>query len=133
MHRFNDWNSRLIAYVTAAASSPFEWGKFDCALFASGGVEVMTGVDLAKGLKGYTTLKGGLKAARKAGFEDHIAVFAHYLEACPVLMAGPGDLAVITDDMGPSIGIVQGTMIYVMGQNGMGLRPLRHAKKAFRV
>ena len=133
MQRFEDWNARLIAYVTRVAPLPFQWGKLDCALFASGGVAAMTGVDLSEGLRGYKTLKGGLKIVRKAGFEDHVDVFAKSLPPCPVLMAGPGDLAIISDEQGQSVGIVQGMMIYVMGPNGMGLRPLPDAERAFRV
>ena len=39
----------------------------------------------------------------------------------------PGDLAVVEGDGGRALGIVQGTMIYVLRPEGLGLLPIERA------
>lgn len=59
MTRCEDWHARLAAYVFDAGRTPFAYGSHDCALFAAGAVEAMTGTDLAAGWRGiYRTLAG---------------------------------------------------------------------------
>lgn len=57
----------LAREIDAASRRPFGWGKHDCCMFAAGIVLAMTGVDLAKGLRGYRTGKGAYKVLRRRG------------------------------------------------------------------
>ena len=41
------WRSALAAYIAETMRKPFAWGLHDCALFAAGAVEAMTGNDPA--------------------------------------------------------------------------------------
>ena len=51
-----------------AQSEPFEWGKNDCALWVASYIEVMTGYDPAKSLRGrYKTALGCQRLLRKEG------------------------------------------------------------------
>lgn len=132
--RLPDWNTRLVAYLTEAARTPFAEGTHDCALFFAGGVNAMTGVDPAARWRGrYTTTRGGLRVLRRDGFSDHIAVAAHQFEEIPPAFARPGDGAAVRTSEGEALGIVQGEWVYVLDRSGAALVPLLTAQRAFRV
>lgn len=48
LKRLPDWPERLSRYVEANANRVFRWGTFDCAQFANGAVEAMTGQAVAR-------------------------------------------------------------------------------------
>lgn len=128
------WENRLIAYIGGCAKSPFRPGRLDCSLFAGGAVKAMTGEDYTKDFRGkYKKIETGQKLLKSKGFNDHIEYVASIFEEHPSpLFARRGDIAVVTDMNGfPALGIVQGENIYVMELNGIGLRPLTEAKRAF--
>ena len=128
------WHADLTAYLAQAARVPFAEGVSDCALFAAGAVEAMTGVDLAARWRGrYRTTRGGLRVLRKAGYADHLALVAeHFAEIAPAL-ARAGDLAAVETPDGLALALVQGEHIYVRGPAGIALVPLTSAARAFRV
>lgn len=132
MTRAPGWRSRLSAYVAQVSRDPFAFGQNDCALFAAGAVLAMTGSDYAAPYRGrYTTLIGGLRHLRRAGFADHIALAA---ATFPTAKRGsPGDLAVVETPDGPALGVVQGAGIYVLGPDAVHLVPLSHAATFFEV
>jgi hypothetical protein len=132
--RLPDWKSRLTAYLAAKAPLLIEPGVHDCALFPAGAVEAMTGVDLAAEWRGrYTTFEEGFKALNAAGYLDHIDLVARHFEEIAPAFAWAGDLAVVDGPLGPSLGVVQGEGVYVLTGTRMGLLPLTHATRAFRV
>lgn len=129
-----DWHGRLTAFLAEAARGAFRPGRLDCALFAAGAVEAVTGRDPAADFRGrYATLNEGYAALRSAGHADHVALAASLFEEVAVAMAWPGDLAEVETPEGPALGVVQGQCLYVMGHGGMGLLPLAAARRAFRV
>jgi hypothetical protein len=128
--RLPDWKPRLLAYLQESSARPFQFGTHDCALFAAGAVQAMTGFDPAADYRGgYRTLNGGLRAIHKAGFEDHVALACHLFEAIHSSRVAPGDLAVVDTDEGAALGVVQGDGIYVLGIDRLGLVPLANARK----
>lgn len=135
MMRLDDWRSRLTVYLQGRVSMRFKPGSNDCATFAAGAVEAMTGVDLGRDYRGYRTLSGGKRRLRESGYDDHIALAASLLEEVPVAFATEGDIAVVQEADGePALGVVQGEMIYVLRPDeGWGFVPLLHALRAFRV
>lgn len=134
MMRHPDWKLRLMQYLGEAARTPFQPGQHDCALFAAGAVEAMTGIDYARPFKGrYTTLKGGVRMLREAGFADHIALAAAWFPEIAPAFAAPGDLAVIETPDGPAMGVVQGEGVYVLTVDRLGIVPMPGATRAFRV
>lgn len=135
MTRQPDWRVRLASYLAAVAAKPFAPGEHDCALFAAGAVTAMTGVDLAADWRGaYASLPAGLRALRKAGFDDHIALVARQFKPIHPAFAQVGDIAVLEGDDGfAALGIVQGERIYVLRPDGIATLPLTDAKEAFRV
>lgn len=132
--RLFDWEARFHAYIGRVAREGFAFGHHDCALFAAGGVEALTGQDPAASWRGrYTTELGGLRHLRRAGFRDHVAHAESLFPALPVTGAMPGDLAVIANPDGrnagglDALGIVQGEVIYVLHPDGIGLYPVSPA------
>lgn len=133
MQRRDDWRSQLTAYIVAQMRAPFAYGRNDCALFAAGAVKAMTGKDLARGFRGYRSLKEGHQKLKDKGFGDHIALVESLLPEVSVSFAQAGDIAVVNDRDGPALGVVQGEAIYVLRRDGIGLVDLLKAERAFRV
>lgn len=132
--RLPDWQARLVTYLHAARLRPFAYGRHDCSLFAADCVSAMTGQDMAVPWRGrYTTLRGGIRVLRRAGYRDHVALTASLFPEIPPLSAQPGDLAVVPTDEGPALGVVQGEAVYLLGPTGLGLVSLLLAQRAFRV
>lgn len=136
MTRFPDWHPRLVAWLTEVARLPFAYGSHDCALFAAGAVAAMTGHDFAAPWRGrYTTLRGGLRVLRAAGFADHVSLAQSVLPPRAPAFAQPGDLAVIGDTPGDrALGVVQGPGVYVLSPSGaLALVPRMQAVAALEV
>ena len=70
------WDIRLVKFVSAHRRKPFEWGVNDCATFANGAVEAMTGKPIMP-LPAYSTELGAAKAFKAAG----VASVAELLDA----------------------------------------------------
>lgn len=127
-----DWRTRLDEYRASCERASFEWGRLDCALFVAGAVKVMTGIDLADGLRGqYATEQEGLTLVRRLGFASHVDVFARALPRSRRLR--PGDVALVAHEGGETLGIVQGRGIYVMTPTRLGMVPRRMASGGFSV
>ncbi|KGJ19303.1 DUF6950 family protein [Paracoccus sanguinis] len=121
--RLYNWEARLSSYLVRVAREGFGWGRHDCALFAAGGVEAVTGRDPAAPWRGrYATRREGMRLIRAAGHADHVAAAAALLPEVPAAMVLPGDLAVLPGvDGQPALGIVQGALVYVLRAEGPGL------------
>jgi hypothetical protein len=137
MIRLPDWRTRLDVYLSdvASAREAFAFGAHDCALFAAGAVEAMTGADIAAPYRGkYGSYLEGLQVLAEAGFADHIDVAAAVFPETPVALANPGDLAWFHSDQGRVLGVVQGASVYVLQPTGiLGLVPLTDAAGALTV
>lgn len=127
--RLPDWRVRLEAYLRDLRGMPFRWGQLDCALFAAGGVKAMTGVDLARGWRGYRTQAEGLRKLTRAGFADHADLVTSILPEIHPSAVLMGDVVLIAG----ALCIVQGRFAYAIGPAGLGLVPLVAADRAWRV
>ena len=132
--RLHDWRPRLVAYLAGITAQPFAYGSHDCALFAAGAVEAITGRDLSAPYKGqYRSLEGGLKLLSASGLGDHVAVLrATFAEIAPAF-AAVGDIAVIGEVGTPALGVFEGEHIVVLRPEGIGFMPRAAATLAFRV
>ncbi len=140
--RWPDWQSRLQAYLQANAAMRFEYGAFDCALFACGAVEAMTGVDLAAEVRGhYGSRMGAMRFLRQfvgslslEAAAERIAAAAGLVEV-PVPAAARGD--VLLRGRGPSaaLGIcaMHGTEMLAPARHGLWRFPITAARRAWRV
>lgn len=134
MKRLPDWRMRLEICMAATAAAPFDPGSVDCSLASADAVLAMTGVDLAADFRGrYTTLKGGFKKLRKAGYADIATFMAAHLDEIPVAFGQIGDIAVINTPEGPALGVVQGSRIYVRNRERLATLSLLQASRMFRL
>lgn len=134
MQRLTDWRSRLNAYLLDVKCEPLSYGVSDCALFAAGAVQAMTGEDPAVAFRGrYATLRGGLRVLRKAGYRDHIDLTTYLLPDVHPAFAGDGDIAAVDTSDGLALGIFSGEVVYVLAPIGLGVRPRTEACKAWKV
>ena len=65
--RVEAWPGLLAGYLELHRSTGFEFGRFDCCLFAADWVKLCTGQDPAKGLRGYKSEPGALKLLKEHG------------------------------------------------------------------
>jgi hypothetical protein len=133
--RLPDWKARLTEYVATCARTPYALGQHDCALFAAGAVEAVSGVDPAAAWRGrYQTKEGGLRVLKRAGVTDHIAATAAALPEIAPAFAAAGDVACVMDEAsgGLALGVVQGELVYVLRPDGLGLVPRSTMTRAFR-
>ncbi len=64
--RRHDWQTRLDAYLRAAAATGFVWGETDCCMNAANAVRACTDFDPAAAFRGrYTTATGALRVLRR--------------------------------------------------------------------
>ena len=135
MPRLPNWRSRLSAYLAAARTKPFVYGEHDCARFAAGAVEAVTGVDPSADLGiRYTTLAGGRRALRARGYRDPVAFVRERFEEIAVSFARAGDLAVLDTAAGPALAVVGGAEVFAPApERGLVVLPLTTAITAFRV
>lgn len=131
--RLDDWQARLREYLRTVAREPFKIGKHDCALFVAGAVKAMTGEDHMRGLRGYRTQAEGLRMIQAKGFIDHVDYVASLFDEVSPPFAQVGDIAVVDGITGDALGIVQGSNVYTIGAAGLGVVPMTHIRRAFRV
>ncbi len=135
LHRRPDWRPRLRTWLIEVDGLPLVYGQHDCCLFGAGAVLAQTGVDLATFWRGrYTTLRGGLRILRRAGYRDFVDLVAAHLAEAQGRFVREGDLAVIETGTGPAIGVSQGSAIYILTESGrLGLTPFSAVQRQFRV
>lgn len=137
LKRFEDWPARLARALAEAARRPFAWGSHDCALFAAGVVQALTGTDPAAELRGrYETAAGAARALGSGGLAATAEALAcaHGMEAIPPLMAQRGDVVLFETEGRDALGVVDlNGRIAAAGEAGLVVLPLSHAKRAWRV
>lgn len=120
--RLPDWEPRFAAYISAVASRPFRAGRHDCALFAAGGIDALTGINPAADWLGrYSSQRAGIDLIRGTGYRDHVDFAARHFPAITRAEALPGDLVVIRAGRQRALGLLQGAAVYVPGRRGLGL------------
>ena len=127
--RKKDWSEKLVSYLLDNLDTPFQWGTFDCCLFAANAVREMTGKDFAAPFRDkYTTEKGAAKALIKYGQGDiKSTVNAIFGPLKPRLKAGRGDLVLVETDTGDALGVVASGKIWVATFDGLATIPLERA------
>lgn len=139
-----DWVARLHDFIDAVKRNAFDWKSLNCAEhFAAGAVLAMTDVDVAAPYRGsYRTAKGAAQVMKRNGFGNLAEMVAAHLPEITGVDGEPfvggatmGDIAAIPKDdaFGFTLGVVNGEMILVLGETGMGMVPLFSATRAFRV
>lgn len=133
MKRFVDWDNRLNQYLAEATKKEFDYAEHNCAHFAAGAVEAMTGEDPMEEFRGkFTNEKEAREALKTYGggslFSTLRRKFGNPVNGAH---AKRGDLAYHDK----SLGVVSGNGKHAIffGENGFVLIRLRYLQKAFHV
>lgn len=132
--RKETWAADLTAYLATIAAQSLIPGQHDCALFAAGAVEAMTGVDLAAEWRGtYDSLPKGMRRLKAAGHRNLASLLASLLPEVPAAQAHPGDVVLVEGPEGPGMGILQGHLAYVLTNDRLDTVSRLDVKRAFKV
>lgn len=143
IQRLEHWETRHFHnFLIESADKPFEWGSWDCALFAASGIEAITGVDIADDFRGKYNDEAGAAALIKevtggasvADAAAHCAVKHGLTELQHPLKAQRGDLVVFEAATGALVaGLVHlsGRHIISVGESGLFRFPISAVKRAW--
>jgi hypothetical protein len=112
MTRVKQWEKVLAAQLKAARSKSFEWGVFDCCLFAADVVQALTGVDLMSEFRGkYDTELSAYRLIRTSGGDDLYAAVSKQTTAQGMTEINPrtaqrGDLVLVNSADRQAMGVV---------------------------
>lgn len=105
MSRVDHWENRLMEFIEEARERPFEWGTFDCALYACECVRVLTGKHPAPEFIGaYDDEEGAREALRRLGNGTLVKTFDAHFKRVPTSHAKRGDLIYARKAVGVCIG-----------------------------
>lgn len=132
--RLPQWRARFSSYLIACASTPFEDGVHDCALFLASGVEAQTGVDFAAPFRGkYSTAKGAVRALKRYGAGDLASTIAAALPEIDPGDASHGDAVIFDQPNGLTCGFVLPSNIVSLSPNGLRYPSKDVVERAFKV
>jgi hypothetical protein len=131
--RLPDWQQRMEAFIALRMAMPFAWGANDCATFAADCVQAITGHDPAPvGLRKHTTAKQAYRAMARHGGLAGIAQAA-LGEPVPALLAGVGDVVLVTAGKREAFAICNGSTALAPSAHGLVSVPLQGARYAWRL
>lgn len=133
--RIPEWRVALHETIETHRREPFVWGRRDCALFAADCVNAMTGSDLARGFRNsYRSPSGAMRALKRAGYPDLLALVSDQFEEIHPIRAGVGDIAAFVGEETPwSLGIFAGPRVTVLRVDGLGTVDRSLTARAFRI
>ena len=115
MMRVSTWERRLGDYLASRRALPFAYGSNDCAMFAAGAVEALTGQDPAAAFRGaYRSAAGSVRALRGIGEGTLEATIDAIFPAIAVGKIGRGDLVW----NGEAVVVCIGAVALFVGQHG---------------
>ena len=138
MTRLVGWQEPFYAFIEEAHRREFSYGVFDCCLFAADAVRVITGVDYAAELRGYTSKFEAYRIVAEYGSLE--AMITALLGREPVhvsramvgdVLLGPGPL--VEGESGETCGVCTSTKW--LAPQGKGLRAVDRslARLAWRI
>ena len=135
-----DWPEKLADVIRNSQTRRFEYGTFDCCLFANDAIRAMTGVDIMHGLRGvYRDADSAHRVIKQFGvsLDDAVGYVAStygWRKWDVPTKARRGDLALVDLRGNPAAGIV--TTAGVVGpdrRGGLLTLPTRHILAAWSV
>lgn len=101
--RKSDWEPALAGYIAQHRNAALEWGVLDCAKFAAGAVQAMTGVNPMREFK-YRSEAGAWRSLKKNGFASLADAMDAKFPRIPKALAGRGDVVMRDNCLGVCIG-----------------------------
>jgi hypothetical protein len=113
MHRIQNWPHALADYLRACQDKPFAWGAHDCAHFAAGAVQAVTGDYPA--FPRYKTERAALKLINDKSLRERAGEVLG--PEITVQEAQRGDVILVIDaTTGPSLGVCFGEQSWFLGK-----------------
>lgn len=131
MKRFDDWPERLADYLEGARGRPFCFGSHDCASFAAGAVQAMTGE--APAIPQVESAAAYLHFLRDHGPLDAIVDDTLGERLPSPAFAQRGDVVLLFVDERATLGVCIGVEAAAPGPDGMLTVPMSTASAAWRV
>lgn len=135
MKRAPGWEQRLYAFTRGHLRTPYAWGTHDCALFAAGAIEVITGQDIASEWRGYEDEAGAHEALDRLGCDSVADLPERFgLEPCSPSEARRGDVVLVeAGEQGAFLAICDGATCIGPAARGLQHTPMGLATRAWRV
>lgn len=133
MKRFPDWEVRLCSYLEPLRDQAFKWGELDCAIFAAGAVQAMTGEDPMRGLRGYQSEAAAENILKTKAGGTLIRFMDGKFERVPVGFAHRGDLVMVDGGLALAMGDVAIQVGQQGEREGLIRRPRGEWQRAWRV
>jgi len=117
-----DWQMRFRAYLKENRGRDFEWGEWDCCIFANGCLKVISGKDVIPATLKWHDELSAMKAIRDYGETldkalDKAAVAAGMYSVAKQYVT-TGDLVVVLNDNKPVAGISDGVRVISPSDGG---------------
>lgn len=123
--RYADWPERLNRIVEGNLNRPFEWGNWDCCLFAAECVEAMTGDDPMGEFRGRYSSAEGARALLRAHPSKSLFNLMRRKFGNPSNFARRGDIVYTITEDGPSLGVCVGACAVFLSEEGIVSLPIQ--------
>jgi len=130
--RYPDWPERLNIYVVKVQKEEFQLGEFDCALFAAGCIEAITGEDV---MPEYRDTYNSWESSEEACLDIHHTASLYKVllkkfgSPLPGVRGRVGDLAFYDG----CCGIVFGRYALFLSEGGYAHIRITHVQRIFRI
>lgn len=128
MIRKQNWTDELVAFIEERRHEPFVWAKNDCCLFACDWIKRATGIDPAFQLRDqYHSAISAQRLIKKHG--GITGIVRNYGEPCGIeriesSRVSRGDIVVCDGGDGTCIGISLGSVVALVGKDGLIFLPM---------
>ena len=137
MKRVPDWDMKLAVFLKENRERDFEWGKWDCCIFANACLKVICGQDVIPKTLKWKDEKSAFKAIKDYGgtLDNALekAALAAGMEPVEVHFVTTGDLVVVMDENKPVAGISDGSRVMSPSDGGYAFSLPSTIEKAWRV
>lgn len=120
--RKETWVESLSLYLDRVGDESFKWGSHDCALFAAGAINAVTGEDLSENFKGqYSSVREAVAWLRAHDYSSFQEAITDQL-GLPVhtAKAGRGDIVMRRVGNGNALGVCVGKQCWFLGDEVVG-------------
>ena len=138
--RLTGWETRLSDFIEKLSKQSFEYGKFDCCLFAAETIKILTGVDIRTEIipDEYQGKEEAEEVLRK--YEGIEGMANRVAERCgfkpiPVLFAQRGDIVMVNIKEADNFGVCIGKKVAFSSPSGLVFLNItsKTLKKAWRI